>query len=122
MGTIREVIETYHAAWNEPDTDDRGRLLEHCWADYGTLVTREMGAVSGREALSGAIGALHQHWPGDRAITSGIDEHHGLLRYSWQVVDADGSQVLDGVAFGELASDGRLQRIVEFNDPIPGTD
>ena len=122
MGTIREVIETYHAAWNEPDADERGRLLEHCWADQGTLVIPGTGSVYGREAVSDAIGSLHQHWPGDRAITSGIDEHHGLLRYSWQVVDADGSQVLDGVAFGELASDGRLQRIVEFNDPIPGTD
>ncbi len=122
MGSTREMIEAYHVAWNERDAQERRRLLRHCWSEEAAMVTPGTGVVAGVEAVNDTIGSLHQHWPGDRAITSGVDEHHGLLRYSWQIVDDDGAQLVDGVAFGELASDGRLQRIVDFYDSIPGTE
>jgi hypothetical protein len=51
--------------------------------------------------------------------TSGVDEHHGLLRYTWRIVAANGKPIVDGTDFGELAPDDRLQRIAEFDDPAP---
>ena len=120
MEAIRKVVEAYFAAWNEQDPAVRDRLLEQAWADNGVLTTPRMGRVSGRKAVLEHIGGFSKRFPGARVVrTSGVDEHHGLLRYTWRIVAADGKPIVDGTDFGELAPDGRLQRIAEFDDPAP---
>ena len=122
MAAVREVVESYFAAWNAPDPITRMQLLERSFADEGVLITPRAGRVSGRQAVLEHIGGLAQRFAGARVVpTSGIDEHHGVLRYSWRIVTADGSPLVDGTDFGELASDGRLLRIAEFDDRPPGT-
>lgn len=39
-------------------------------------------------------------------ITTGVDEHDGFAHYSWQLVDARGSQILDGIDVVDRAPDG----------------
>jgi hypothetical protein len=46
-------------------------------------------------------------------LTSGVEVHHGFVRFAWNLTYANGSSV-QGMDFGELAEDGRLQRIVGF--------
>ena len=50
---------------------------------------------------------------------SGIEEHHGWLRVGWRILLADGSTRRDGVDVAEVASDGRLRRVVGLHDPLP---
>ncbi len=50
---------------------------------------------------------------------SGIDEHHGRLRFAWKLQMGDGSTRMDGIDIGQLAVDGRLQSIVGFFGPPP---
>jgi hypothetical protein len=49
---------------------------------------------------------------------SGIEVHHGWLRVGWRILLADGSTRRDGVDVAEVASDGRLRRVVGFHDPL----
>ncbi len=119
---MRDVVEAYFAAWNEPDPAARLQLLERSFADEGVLITPRAGRVSGRQAVQEHIGGFAQRFLGARVVaTSGIDEHNGVLRYSWRIVTADGSPLVDGTDFGELASDGRLLRIAEFSDRPPSS-
>lgn len=118
MAAVGEVVEAYFAAWNEPDPTARMQLLERSFADEGVLITPRAGRVSGRQAVQEHIGGFAQRFPGARIVASGgIDEHNGVLRYSWRIVSAEGSPLVHGTDFGELASDGRLLRIAEFYEP-----
>ena len=117
---ISEVVDTYFAAWNEPDLATRRHLLERAWADDGVLVQPRAGHVEGREAVLAHIGAFSERFPGARVTrTSDVDEHHTFLRYTWRILTGDGSLVHEGVDVGQVAKDGRLQQIIEFDDPLP---
>jgi SnoaL-like domain len=114
MPNVEEVVALYAAAWNEPDTAARRRVLERAWADAGVYAD-PTARVEGREALVTHIAGFQAQMPGARIIvTSGIDEHHGALRFTWSLRAGDGSTVTDGIDFGELADDGRLRRITGF--------
>ncbi len=119
MTGVQEMVETYAAAWNEPDPVARRALLERSWADDGTY-TDPTAAVAGREALIAHIDAFQQQFPGvPIVLTSGVDEHHGWVRFGWRMPAADGTVIVEGLDCGELAPDGRLRRIVGFFGPLP---
>jgi hypothetical protein len=109
-----EVIEAYAAAWHEHDVDARRALLESAWADDGVYCD-PLATVEGREALIAHIGGFHAQQPGTRIeTTSRVDEHDGHVRFAFRVIDAQGAVVFEGMDYGRLGSDGRLERIVGF--------
>ncbi len=108
------LIKTYCAAWSEPDAMQRLRLLDQVWAPDGRY-TDPSADVSGIPALSDHIASTLARYPGARVITtSRVDAHHGLLRFNWCLVLADGKRLPDGVDFAELSPDGRIRRIAGF--------
>ncbi len=118
-GRAPETVAAYAAAWSETDEDARRALLERSWTDDGVYVDPS-GRAEGRAALVGHIGGFHARMPGSRIeMASGVDEHGGLLRFAWRMVGPDGVVALEGMDFGELADDGRLDRIVGFFGPVP---
>ena len=119
---MHEVVAAYDAAWNEPSPAERRRLLEHSFAEDGVLI-EPRGHFAGREAVLERIAGFTERFPGARVLlTSGVDEHHGCLRYAWTIVGADDATLLDGIDVAELGSDGRLRRVVMFFGPLPGKD
>jgi hypothetical protein len=120
---IQEIVKRYVAAWRELDEEKRRRLLDQVWADDGTY-TDPIQHTEGREALNRMIALYQQRRPGTQVVqTSGVDHHHNKIRFNWALLDADGSTLIAGVDFGELAEDGRLRRIVGFFGPLPrGTE
>ncbi len=117
--TTQEVLDTYGEAWNEQDEAKRRQLLEACWADDGTF-TDPQSDVAGREALIAHIAEFQSQFAGARILpTSTADEHHGMVRFTWRIVAADGSTMLDGIDFSTLAKDGRIQKTVGFFGPPP---
>ena len=122
MATIPEVVAAYDAAWNEPDATERRRLLERSFAEDGVLI-EPRGRFDRREAVLERIAGFSERFPGARVVlTSGVDEHHGFMRYAWTIVGADGSALLEGIDFAELGSDGRLRRVIMFFGPLPGKE
>jgi hypothetical protein len=119
MTSTEEIVLAYVAAWSETDEGKRRALLEKSWAENGTY-TDPTVEVAGREALVQHIGGIHQRFAGHRIIlTSGVDEHHGRLRFTWIMVSPEGSRVSEGIDFGEVDSDNRLIRITGFFGSVP---
>ena len=119
MANTNEVVQAYMAAWNEPDETNRRSLLEKAWADDGRY-TDPMSDAPGRDALFDLIAQFHQQMPGASiTATSGIDEHHGSVRFAWKMVAPDGTTGMEGIDIGQLAEDGRIQSITGFFGPLP---
>jgi hypothetical protein len=48
-----------------------------------------------------------------------VDVHHGIARFAWHVVQADGTCLPEGLDIAELSPDGtRIRRIVGFFGPL----
>ena len=119
---IDDTVATYGAAWNEPDIAARRRMLEKAWATDGTY-TDPTAHVEGREALVQHISGFLKSLPGARIVpTSHADLHHGMLRFTWRIVKADGTPLTDGIDFGVLDGEGRIQKIVGFFGPLSPVD
>jgi hypothetical protein len=50
---------------------------------------------------------------------SGVDAHHDLFRFAWELVGPDGTVTVGGIDVGQLADDGRFRRITGFLGPLP---
>ena len=48
-----------------------------------------------------------------------MDQHHGMFRFSWVMVDPQERPILEGMDFVEVAADGLLQRITGFFGAFP---
>ena len=113
-----EIVATYGAAWNETDEAKRADLLERSWADDG-IYRDPTATAEGRAALVAHIAGFHSMMPGSTIEqASGVDTHGDVFRFAW-VMRNGGEIALEGIDFGELAPDGRIQRIVGFFGPFP---
>lgn len=108
----KDTVEAYLAAWNETDESKRMQILEKCWDDSGAY-SDPLSDVSGREALSALIAGTQARMPGaSLSLASGIDEHHGRIRFGWKL--NGGPQEMGGIDVGVLSGDGRFESIVGF--------
>jgi hypothetical protein len=123
--SLDEVVLAYIEAWSTPEEAARRDLLDVSLAD-DALYTDPAYEVRGREEIASHIGrSLSGEAYGGAAagaripISSGVDQHHGLFRFSWVMVDPQDQPLLEGIDFVELAGDGRLQRITGFFGAFP---
>ena len=116
-----EAVDAYTSSWGEADEAKRRAILETSWADDGRYCDPSGEAV-GRDALVAHIGGFLDN-PAMKGFVlervSGVDVHHNVLRFDWVLKNAEGEVVMEGVDYGELADDGRLQSITGFFGPIP---
>jgi hypothetical protein len=118
LPALERLIDAYCAAWSEADGAARARLLADVWAE-GATYTDPRAHVTGTHALAAHIGRVLASRPGARVVrTSAVDTHHGLARFAWRVVEADGTMLPDGIDFAEVSAEGKLTRIVGFFGPM----
>jgi hypothetical protein len=116
---LTAVVDSYLAAWSEADSARRAALIERVWAADGRLVDPPM-AGEGYDGISALAAALQSQFPGHHfRRASGIDAHHDVLRFAWELVSPDGTVTLAGLDVGEIATDGRLRRISGFFGTLP---
>ena len=119
MADVTTTVDTYLSAYNETDADARLSLLEEAFAADGCLIDPPI-AGEGRQGICDMMGAVHQQFPGHRfRRSSGVDEHHGYLRYGWELLDPAGNVALAGMDVGELDASSRLVRVTGFFGPLP---
>lgn len=116
---LDELIDRYCEVWNEPDTSRRAELLAQVWANGATYTDPSVHAGSADELLA-HIETVRARRPGVQVMrTSIVDAHHGVARFTWHVVQADGAALIDGIDFAVLSADGkRIARIVGFFGPL----
>jgi hypothetical protein len=121
--SLDDVVLAYIEAWSTPDDVVRRELLDASLADdasytdpaYEVRGKQEIASHIGRSLNGEAYGGAGARIP----ISSGVDQHHGLLRFSWVMVDPQHQLLLEGMDFVEPAADGRLQRITGFFGAFP---
>jgi hypothetical protein len=119
MPTPEQVMSTYVALWSTTDEQQRRRLAEAVLTEDAAVLYPTIAAY-GRDDLVAALGRFHEQVPGAYFVgTSGVEQHHGWLRASWRLHQADGSVRLEGEDVAELAEDGRLRRVLGFHNPLP---
>lgn len=119
MPTPEEVMSGYVAMWNARDEMERRELAEAALTEDAVVIYPTLEA-HGRADTVMAIGRFQEHVPGAYFVeSSGIEQHHGWLRASWRLVQADGTVLMEGEDVAELTDDGRLCRVVGFHNPLP---
>jgi hypothetical protein len=119
MTDTTTTVDGYLAAWNERDETARNDLVARFWAEDATLTDPPMSG-EGHAGISGLAATLHQQFPDHRFVrTSGVDEHHGVLRFGWDLVGPDGAPALSGIDVGLIGGDGRMTRVVGFFGDLP---
>ena len=109
-----DIIAKYDEAWNTRDASRRRELLEEALSVDCELV-EPRGRFHGRDSVLQRIEGFSSRFPGARVdLTTKVDEHNGITRYGWRIVDHDGKSLLDGIDVVERAADGRLRRVVMF--------
>jgi hypothetical protein len=113
------AIDAYVAMWNEPDEARRAELIAAAWTEDGAYVD-PLAQASGHDGLNAMVTELRGQFPGHViARTTGIDAHHGLVRFGWHLAGADGTVAVEGIDVGIVADDGRLSRMGGFMGPLP---
>jgi hypothetical protein len=112
------TVDTHLEGYGEPDPARRARLVAAAWAQDGELIDPPLTAA-GHTGISDQAAALHAQFPGHTfRRASAVDEHHGHLRYAWELVGPDGTVALTGLDVAEVGPDGRLRRVVGFFGPL----
>jgi hypothetical protein len=119
---LTTTIDTYLEAYGEPDDARRAELVAAVWAEDGTLVDPPLDG-SGHDGIAGMGAALQGLYPGHTfRRTSGIDAHHGVARYGWELVDPNGAAVLAGVDVARVDGRGKLANVTGFFGDLPAKD
>ena len=116
---LDQLIDRYCDAWSAPQAEARVQALAEVWAP-GATYTDPTVSTSGAEALLRHIEAVHAQYPGARIERSSrVDVHHGVVRFAWQLVRADGGRLPEGLDVATLTADGtRITSIVGFFGPL----
>jgi hypothetical protein len=121
MSTASHPIDNMLAVWNERDLSlIRGRLEAVLTPDIAfidpTIETHGVGEFEEnvRDFRSKYYQALISR-------ASGIDSHHKLHRYNWEIT-VDDKVFLAGFDVAETAEDGKVCRVLGFFGPLPKLD
>lgn len=114
MTTTQETINSYFDCWNAATAEDRAAAVAKTWTE-GATNTDPMASVTGHTALAEMFAGTQTVYPGHTfRQVGGLDAHHDLLRWGWEMVDAEGTKVLDGIDIAVVAEDGRLANVSGF--------
>jgi hypothetical protein len=120
--TITTTIDTYLRAYNERDAARRGALIEQAFAPEAHLFDPPIEGA-GYAGIDEMFAAVQGQFAGHSFRRStGVDAHHGIARYGWELVAADGSVTLAGMDVAVAGGDGKLTRVAGFFGDLPALD
>jgi hypothetical protein len=110
----RAIVDAYFTCWNTLDAAERATAVALAYASDAHLVD-PLVDVRGHDELTATFTAFHSMYPGHSfRQQGGIDAHHSLARWGWEMVDADGNVVLDGIDVAIIGADGRITNVAGF--------
>ena len=122
MSDLATLIDAHLAAYADPDASRRSATVQRIWTAAGRLVDPPL-AASGHAGIVQQATQLLAQFPGHHFVrSSGIDHHHGMARYAWQLVGPAGAVVLEGIDIAQTDDQGRLVQVTGFFGPLPGRE
>ncbi|MCU1364801.1 MAG: hypothetical protein JWL72_3620 [Ilumatobacteraceae bacterium] len=116
------AIDLYLQAYNERDATRRVALIEQAFQPDAHLFDPPIegaGHDGINEMFATVQGMFAEH---SFRRSTGIDAHHGIARYGWELVAADGTVALAGMDVAVIESDGRLNRVAGFFGDLPALE
>jgi hypothetical protein len=106
------------AAWNERDHDKIRAHLDRALTSAVHFVDPTI-ETRGVDEFGRNVREFRTRDPHDQCIrTSGVDSHHGLARYSWEI--RIGNQVIvQGFDVAEVDAAAKVRRVLGFFGPLP---
>lgn len=120
MTNFNALVDRYIAVWNEPNGDARDKAIAELWTEEATY-TDPLATVSGHDGVAAVIVGAQDMFPGHvfRALP-GVDGHHEVVRFGWELVPASGGEpTVIGFDVAVVAADGRLRAVYGFIDKAP---
>ena len=112
--SVTFTIDTYMDAYSEPDAALRAELVAKTFTPDGELIDPPIDG-KGHAGITEMMGAVLGHYPDHRfRRTTGIDAHHNVARYGWELVDTTGAVALTGTDVAEFDADGAISRVLGF--------
>lgn len=106
------------AAWNEVDSDKVRGHLERALSPEIEFIDPSI-ETHGIDEFEANVHEVQSRLPGaEYGRTSGVDSHHGLHRYSWEI-RLNGEVLLPGFDVAEVDSAGKVLRVLGFFGPLP---
>lgn len=131
--TITSAIDTYLDAYSEADPTRRLALIEQVFAPEAHVFDPPIDGA-GHTGIDEMFAAVQGQFAGHTFRRStGVDAHHGIARYGWQLVAGDGSVTVAGTDVAVVDDSGKLtrvagcfgdlpalERLLASHDPYPG--
>ena len=132
---MTELADKYLALWNEPDADQRRRMVAELWTEDGTHILqppqeiREIAAqpglamraileARGHAEIEARAASSYEHWVGSEGLSfqgrADAERLGDVVTFHWDAVAKDGEVVAVGLIFLVLAADGRIERDYTF--------
>lgn len=130
-----ELAEKYVAVWNEPDADQRRRLITTLWVEDGRHILQppqEIRAIAAQPGIAmtailvaqgyveieARATSVYDHWVGSEGFTfrgrDDADRLGDVVKLHWEAVAKDGAVFAVGLSFLVLAADRRIERDYTF--------
>ncbi|MFB6846787.1 nuclear transport factor 2 family protein [Streptomyces sp. NPDC056373] len=115
-----DAVARYFEAWNADDAAARATAVAAAWTEDGRY-TDPLADVSGHDGIAAVIAAAREQFAGfEFRLTGGVDGHHDIARFSWELVSAaDGSAPVAGSDVIILDGQGRIRAVLGFLDRVP---
>lgn len=111
---VESIIDGYFACWNATDADERERSVRRYWGPGARLVD-PLVDVTGHDEIIATMATFHDTYAGSSfRRTAGIDVHHRIARWGWEMVDPEGNVTLEGLDVALIADDGTIGYCVGF--------
>ena len=114
-----QALKPFFEAFAEKDLERRLRLLSEAMTPDAEIWGPKR-VFAGYEQISEKISGFHKNWPGCRLVLpSGLNIFLNVARKGSAIVGPDGKVLAQGEALIELASDGRIKRVIPFWEALP---
>jgi hypothetical protein len=111
---VDHIVDTWFAAWAEPNEADRQRVLERV-ATPGVRMRDRFSCIDGLEELAHHVTASQRFMPGMRLQKSGKVRHcQGTVLADWTATGPDGQPRGQGTNVFALAPDGKIESVTGF--------
>jgi hypothetical protein len=115
---IDAFVERYIGIWNEPDGEARRRIVRTLWQEDARHLARTIEAV-GHAGIEERVASAYEKWVKEKGnifrLRDGVDGHHGTIKLRWEMLPADGGDVISiGFDFLVLGKDGRIRTGYQF--------
>ena len=112
---LHHICETYTSAWKAKSVDEKRALIGASLAKKCTYQD-PLAKVSGWDELIAYMLNFHQQVPGGHFATRRFRFHHGQSVAQWDILDAQGKVIGDGISVGHYNEAGRLVTVTGFFD------